>query len=387
MRERQPWIRVPRRVLLAAAALGLLGPGGRALDLSRTALAGDPAPSERTSEAPSERERRREAIKKGCAYIKLQQRDKADSAFGEDKAIVALTSLSILALMAEGSSQDGRGPYGSAIRGGIDFLLRLVEQRPEQSQLPDGYFYYPADNNSKMHGQGYATLALSSALGTSTGERHARIKKVLDRAVTCIEQAQTDTGGFGYEPNRSIEHEGSVTVTVAQGLRAARDAGILVDAEVVNHGLHYLKRSQKDNGSFRYSLTHDRSSYALTAAALSSFMLYGRYGDREGDDAIERGFRFMMDQLYVRKKVTEWYYYGHFYAAWACWQRDGSDWGRGTWAGWQREMYPDLLARQLSDGSFQEENDSRFRFTPLLPTAFAVLTLAIPDEALPIFER
>jgi hypothetical protein len=371
------------RWVLLAAALAVLG-GARGFD--RVAGAGEPGAAPRTMEPAANREQRRAAIKRGCEFILKQQRIAADFGFGEDKAVVALTALSVLALMSEGST-DGRGPYGTAIQKGLDFLLKCVEE-PRESELHDGYFYYPNDNNSKMHGQGYATLALASALGTSTGKRHARIKKVLDRAVACIEQAQTDTGGFGYLPTAQNEHEGSVTVTVAQGLRAARDAGILVSAEKVNRGLHYLKRSQKEDGSFRYSLTHDRSSYALTAAALSSFMLYGRYGDREGDDAIERGFRWMMQKLEGRQRAMEWYYYGHFYAAWACWQRDGDDWSRGTWAQWQSQVYPDLMFnKQTSDGSFEEEPDPRFKFGALLPTAFAVLTLAIPDEALPIFER
>ena len=187
-----------------------------------------------------------------------------------------------------------------------------------------------------MHGQGYATLALATALGTSTGKRYLEIRGVLEKAVACIEQAQTVTGGFGYDPVPTGDHEGSVTVTVAQGLRAARDAGLVVDPNVVQHGLRYLKRSQKSDGSFKYSLYVDRSSYALTAAALSSFFLYGRYVDLPGERVIENGWTTCWTQTRVVLRTHRWYYYGHFYAAWTCWQKDGDEWdprSGGNWAG------------------------------------------------------
>ena len=49
-------------------------------------------------------------------------------------------------------------------------------------------------------------------------------------------------------------------------------------------------------------------------------------------------------------------------------------------------MYPHLIPRQRHDGSF-EADSTRYDYGPVLSTAFAVLTLAIPDETLPIFQR
>jgi hypothetical protein len=368
-----------RRLLLCsgggATLLAALSPA------LRRALADAPRRDDALDEA------RREAIRWGCAYIAGRQRQ--DGGFGNNKAVVAITSLCVLALMADGST-DGRGEYGKQVRLGLDFLLRLVEQKVESGarhRYPVGYFLFEQDNNSKMHGQGYATLALATALGTSTGERYRQIRTVLGHAVECIQQAQTDSGGFGYEPEGNKDHEGSVTVTVAQGLRAARDAGLLIDMNVVNRGLRYLKKSQKADGSFKYSLYVDRSSYALTAAALSSFFLYGKYED-DPERTIQRGLDYMMDRLDAVTQSRQWWYYGNFYAAWTCWQKDG-DRGEGSsyWARWRQKVYPRILAEQRrSDGSWSDEYD-RFDFGPLLPTAFAVLTLAVPDEVLPIFQR
>jgi hypothetical protein len=336
---------------------------------------------------------RHAAIRRGCGWIASKQRD--DGGFGEDKALVALTALSVLALMSDGST-DGRGPYGTHVHRGVNFLLKLVEEpRLGRPANEDGYFAHPHDHNSRMHGQGYATLALASVVGTSDAKQTTRIRRVLERAVRCIERSQTPTGGFGYDPVPNREHEGSVTVTVAQGLRAARDAGILVDSNVINFGLAYLKNSQRTqpgqpyDGSFRYSLHQDRTSYALTAAALSSFFLFGQYSD-DPQRTISRGLRFLMGKgLEDVVRRPEWWYYGNFYAAWACWQKDGDRWEEAAdayWGRWHRTIYPKILDDQRSDGSWEDATD-RFDFGPLLPTTFAVLTLAIPDEVLPIFQR
>jgi hypothetical protein len=386
-------------VALLLAALPALGPG-------RAAIAKDTAVRERgTPEPERDRTRRRRAIQRGCdflagapgslpgtaAYAGVQR---TDGGFGDNKAVVALTALSVLALMSDGST-DGRGRHGKAVTLGLDFLLRLIEGRQEGSRWPEGYFWYAQDGSSRMHGQGFATLALASALGTGTfpeqayaaSLRASRIRSALEKAVRCIEGAQTRTGGFGYEPRPDADHEGSVTVAVAQGLRAARDAGVVVDRKVVTRGLFYLKNCQRSDGSFQYSLYQEQSSYALTAAALSSFFLYGKYQD-DPDRTIQRGIEYLRDRL-ERRVDLAWYYYGHFYAAWTCWQVDGHTWspkGDNLWGWWQQRVYPDILDKQRADGSFDPEG-GRYDYGPVLSTALAVLTLAIPDETLPIFQR
>ena len=377
-------------LLAAALVLPAGAPGALAKDDGGLRQRGTPEPVEL-------QQARRRAIRRGCDFLcgkpgsvpgegyQGQQRD--DGGFGDNRAVVALTSLAILALMADGST-DGRGRHGKAVERGINFLLKLIENPKPGERYPAGYFWYPQDGTSRMHGQGFATLALATALGTSKGKRAQQIREALVTAVACIEQAQTGTGGFGYQPEPSTDHEGSVTVAVAQGLRAARDAGIVVNEKVVRAGLHYLKKSQAKDGSFQYSLHQDQSSYALTAAALSSFFLYGKYKD-DPELTISRAIDYLREKL-ERHADVAWSYYGHFYAAWAAWQWDGHTWaadGDNLWGWWHRRVYPDLLSKQRStDGSF-EPDSGRYDYGPVLSTAFAVLTLAIPDEVIPIFQR
>ena len=156
------------------------------------------------------------------------------------------------------------------------------------------------------------------------------------------------------------------------------------------------------DGSFKYSIQQDRSTYALTAAAVSSFMLLGRYaGDaRDGDGTrIADGVRFLKRSVHDVLVRPEWAFYGHFYAAWSAWQQDGDDptdegASRGRidpdskrfWGPWHTLVYRALLDQQRIDGSWHDEDDN-FGFPDELPTSFAILTLTIPDETLPIFQR
>ena len=376
------------RFVAWALALGLLAPvgrGGAAWTSGAEAREGSPRAISR--EPLESRLRRRRAIERGCAFIARNQEDLGGT-FGDVNGVVAITSLCVLALMANGSS-DHRGPYREQVRKGIDFLLARSEA-PKSDRDPPGYIVDGQDQTSRMHGHGFATLALACALGTSERDRSARIRKALEGAIDCIVKAQATTGGFGYEPRPDNDHEGSVTVCVAQGLRAARDTGLHVDSRVIRAGLRYLEKSQNDEGGFNYSLTRQNSTYALTAAALSSFFLYGRYEDG-ADTRISRGLKYLREAIDKGQGADQpWYYYGHFYAAWALYQWDGGTWEvrRGNeWATWQDEIYPHMMARQLEgDGSFEPEA-GRHDYGPLLSTAFAVLTLSILDEGLPIFQR
>ena len=405
------------RTCFALAVLALTAAGGPG---ARATRAGEPGAAR--TETPENRLNadRRRAIERGCAWIATRQ--VRGGSFGDNKTIVAVTALSALALLSEGSGMD-RGPHGKAVESAIGWLVDLI--LPKEGQKPDasaitGYFRHTDDTSSKMHGQGYAMLALASALGTARGASAERIRRALKLAVACAENAQTTTGGWGYEPRASSEHEGSVTVTIAHGLRAARDAGLLVSDNVVKHGLDYLRNSQKlvgrgpqttteaDDGSFKYSLNMETSSYALTAAAISSFILFGEYGrDADSKDRIQRAIAYMKRKLSSTLRTDgRFFYYGHFYAAWAAWQFDGDQparasgesWGddptsgdiersKQFWGPWHAKMFRVLIDSQADDGRWTPRGEDVYGFGDLLPTAFAVLTLAVPDELLPILQR
>lgn len=406
------------RTLALWTVAGVLACGPAFDSGRRAACAGEPRAGRPESAESRLNALRRRAIRRGCAWIAAGENQ--EGWYGHDaKAAVAFTALSTLALMADGSGM-GRGPYGKEVEKAVRWLTdRVLKPQPTTPPLPEGYFHFDNDLNSKMHGQGYATLALASALGTAKDKNADEIRRALKLAVGCCQDSQAATGGWGYEPARAVDHEGSVTVTIAHALRAARDAGVLVSENVVRHGLDYLRNSQKlsgsgpasaspeDDGSFKYSLNTESSSYALTAAAISSFFLFGDYGrDKASVDRIDRGIAYMKRKLGSTLRGDDrFFHYGHFYAAWSAWQKDGDQpeplpgesWGddptsrdiehtKQFWGPWHAKIYRVLIEDQSDDGSWSPRSDP-YGFGSLVPTTFAVLTLAIPDELLPIFQR
>jgi len=115
-----------------------------------------------------------------------------------------------------------------------------------QDSAERGNISLQGDAVSKAHGHGYATLALAEAYGMTKGSE--RIRTALVAAVERIEKSQGAEGGWFYDPYPSPTHEGSVTICLVQALRAARDAGIQVDAEVVRRAEDYVRRLQRRAG-------------------------------------------------------------------------------------------------------------------------------------------
>lgn len=340
------------------------------------ALGRDPTPATNPLDS-----RRREAVANGLGFLsRVQNRD---GSFGEKDGVVGVTSLCLLAFFAQGH-QDGRGPYGDVLRRGVDYLLRLSLTEARRG-MPEGYIWYDQDSDSRMHGHGYATqvLVLAYGCGKEEEERTRLLKKKIALAVSVIENSQSFTGGWYYEPNSSSGHEGSVTVTVVQALRLAADSGFLVKREVVDQGLKYLHRSQKDNGSFKYSLMQDRSSAALTAAAITAMHGFAEYYT----EPVRRGMEFLRDE-YAHPDEVEWTYYCHYYAAQAFWRAGGQDWRE-----WERRVIPMLLEQQQTEGSLAGAwDDSRGgqmprTYGPAFATAFTCLALSVQDGYLPLFQR
>jgi len=335
--------------------------------------------------------KRANALEAGLRYLASNQN--RDGSWGETKnGVVGVTALCTLAFLAQGH-QEGRGPFAERdpIRRAVDFLL--AASLPPSSRdptlsangMPAGYLYVKDDSDSRMHGHGYGTQVLVLAYGSGRGDdpRMAELREKIERAVAVIENSQTITGGWGYAPRRDQFHEGSVTVTVVQALRLARDAGFVVDREVIDRGLKYLSDSQKPDGSFKYSIMDDRSTAALTAAAIGALHGFGEYYTR----SVRRGLDYIRRQ-YEHPGELEWTYYGNYYAAQAFYRAGGDLWER-----WKRYGVPWILDSQFRPGhQLGYWDDSRVGNTPFprgraYATAMSLLALSVPDGYLPLFQR
>ncbi len=310
----------------------------------------------------------RAAITRGLTWLVRAQGD--DGAFRENQSFgypAAMTGLAGMALVSSGSTPT-RGKYWSAVRRGVDFLLRSAD-------AGSGLISVPAEEPHTMYGHGFATLFLGSVCGMEEDLRkQQKLQLALRRAVALIASAQSPAGGWYYDPGANND-EGSVTVTQVQALRACRMAGILVDRRTVDRAVDYVKRCQNADGSIRYSLSSNPSGRpAITAAAIAVLYSAGVYDDR---DFVERAYEYCLRTIKVSIDNTHHHYYSHYYWSQVMYQRGGKDWGD-----YYAKLSAWLLEQQTADGSWIGDGVG-----PVYGTSVALTALQLPYALVPIYQR
>ncbi|MCH2107344.1 MAG: terpene cyclase/mutase family protein [Planctomycetes bacterium] len=331
-------------------------------------------------EEASEAAAGRAALERALDWLAKEQEQQPDGSLpttgARQEAPLAVTSLAALAWMAGGSTPE-RGPHGAPLAAAIDYLLGRVELSPDSKTT--GYISDSRDQLSRMHGHGFATLALAEAYAMSPrSPRGRRIERALKLAIIRIESSQGTEGAWYYSPERSLEHEGSVTIALVQALRAARNSGLQVNQEVIKRAVDYVRRSQAEDGSFRYAIGHEETSVALTAAAISTLNATGIYSGQE----VVRGYASIQRELIARETLTikspAFPVYERLYLAQAYWQHPD----RALFERWFHEERERLIAAQERSGAWRDT-----RFGSSYATATNALVLALPESLLPIFQR
>lgn len=344
-------------MLVAVATWGSSSPLWGAED---RAEADDPNP-EHTARAVLTSEAQ-EAVTRGLDFLAAQQQDDGSFGGGSYGRNVAVSALAGLAFMSGGNTPD-RGPHGEHVSRCVDFVLANTQ---------DSGFICVSGSTSHgpMYGHGFATLFLAEAYGMSPREE---VRDKLARAVELIVQTQNRDGGWRYQP---VRRDADISVTICQvmALRAARNAGIHVPHETIDHCIDYVKRSQNPDGGFMYMIQGGASAFPRSAAGVVALYSAGIYGGPE----IEKGLGYLVTQLprgggFSRESH---YFYGHYYAVQAMWHAGGQ-----FWRDWFPAIRDELLARQRPDGSWDDTISREYG------TAMAAIILQMPNNALPIFQR
>lgn len=317
----------------------------------------------------------KENVDRGLHYLRKQQ---AESGAIGSSYMVAVTSLAGLAALGAGH-QPSEEPHGKMLQKCLDYLSSVA------SASGSGIFITePGEGGSRMHGHCYAVLFLCELYGSLPGQDE-RIADLVKRSIAVIEGAQSKEGGWYYLPQNRDLDEASVTVCALQALRAARNAGFSVDAGRVRRAIEYVRRSQTAEGSFKYSRSliegADRTTYALTAAALSTLNAAGVYKSSELQSVLQKGFDHLRREIARHSKPwfaaeAEHDFYANLYAAQTFYQDGG-----GLWAEWYPRIREHLISKQRSDGSWES------RFGDEYATAMALLILEVPLGYLPMFQR
>lgn len=308
-----------------------------------------------------------QAISAGIAYLANTQQPDGAWESGRYGKNVAITSLACLALMSDGH-MPGRGELGDVVDRGVDFILSTSKE--------SGLLTSEA-NNGPMYGHGFATLFLGEVYGMTPGgdnPRADRIHEALVKAVRLIEQTQNDEGGWRYNP---VPYDADVSVTICQimALRSARNAGVEVNAKVIDRAVEYVRMCQNADGGFKYQLGSGNSAWPRTAAGVASLYYAGIYED----DAIDRGLEYLNKNALPgsANPSRSHYFYGQYYAVQAMYLAGGE-----PWEIWWPAVRSELIDTQNLDGSWDDRSVG-----PPYGTAMALIVLQMPKRYLPIFQK
>jgi hypothetical protein len=304
-----------------------------------------------------------ESVRKGLKWLADHQgRDGSYGAGSGSTKHAGITALAGIAFMQAGNLP-GRGQYGENVQKCLDFVLASSQ---ESGLIASDQSHGP------MYGHGFATLFLGEVYGMTGDEQ---VKEKLQRAVRLIQQTQNREGGWRYQP---VPYDADISVTICQvmALRAARDAGIKVEKDVIDKSIQYVKNCQNADGGFSYMARQGGGSgFARSAAGVASLYYAGVF---EGDD-ITRGLKYL--KQYTPGKAGQQadgeghYYYGHYYAVQAMFLAGGE-----YWSSWYPAIRDQLIARQTKatgawSGDFSED----------YATSMALIILQMPNRYLPVY--
>lgn len=299
---------------------------------------------------------------------------------------IAVTSFACLSYLSA-SDEPFRDKRGDVLLKGLKFLL---------SQQKDGAFVQ--QGHTWIHGQGFATLALSEAYGrsrlckTKPDFDMKKIRAVVVKAVQAIGKNQSKSGGWWYTPGVTEQHEGSTTVCAVQAVVSAKNYGIPVDDKVIDNGFEYLKKCQIKDGGFVYKLGDQVSMKEGTAGGVATLGLMQKFDF----PVMIKGYQFLIKLTPAAIGRERFPYYGHFYGCMAMRllgqeYQDDKDFREKTRA-YVADVQKDLLGFQTRE--FARKGVFPFRpgvdagtESEAYPTAFATLALFVPEGRLSIFNR
>jgi hypothetical protein len=312
----------------------------------------------------------------------LTKNQAADGSWSKGHTI-AVTSFACLAYLSA-SDEPFRDETGKALLKGLRFLL---------SQQKDGVFVQ--QGHTWIHGQGFATLALSEAYGrsllckTKPDFDMKKVRAVVARAVQAIGKNQSESGGWWYTPGSPQEHEGSTTVCAVQALVSASNYHIPIDEKVLDRGFEYLKKCQIADGGFVYKLGDSVSMKEGTAGGVATLGLMQKFDF----PVMIQGYKFLLKITPATISAERFPYYGHFYGCMAMRllgleYKDDKDFREKT-AAYIAAVHKDLLSWQQKDGTWPLKGwiAASGQETVAFSTAFATLTLSVPEGRLSIYSR
>lgn len=310
--------------------------------------------------APELTEEASEAIDRGLNFlIKTQRPNGSWDNNGKGGRVIANTSLALMAFMAN-AQFPGFGKYGKQLDRAKDYMMKAAKASR------DGYL------GTTMYEHGLATLALSEIWGMSKDrDDDDALQKAVEKAVEVIKRSQNPGGGWRYQPKADGGEDSSVTAMVFIALASARQAGVMVENEVIAKFRRYVKGARDGKtGGFSYAPNGNGGTSIPCTAGIA---YAGQLAGLRDTEVITGAIRLLKKQKNIFNNSGH-YFYCHYYAVQAMVQS-----GDKEYYAWYPKIRDALIGKQSANGSWGKKDK--------YPTSMAIIILSTPHRYIPIYQR
>jgi hypothetical protein len=287
---------------------------------------------------------------------------------------IAATAFGLLPLLAAGQShRPAAGEKNVKYSRNVEKALKYLILK----QNNQGYY------GNGMYSHGLATIAMCEAYGMSSDPA---LKPSAQKAVNFIINAQSENGGWRYEPRSGGDT--SVVGWQVMALKSAQMAGLDVPTKTMNGATKWLDScASPDGGGYGYAGPGDGPS-AMTAAGLLCRQYLG-WGPR--NPGLVAGVN-KLKQAPPDSDLGKTSMYYNYYATQVMHHMGGEAWDH-----WNRKMRDQLIARQDNGldpkhqhqlGSWDPKIDSwGGQGGRIMVTSLSLLTLEVYYRHLPLYRR
>jgi hypothetical protein len=309
-----------------------------------------------------------------------------------------ITSLCVLGYMAHGHLP-GEGPYGQRLELATEFIMSCQKENglvalygPEGPRITRDVNH--EIGSAAAYNHAIAGLTLSEMYGMGKTRRAAEMQRVIDKALVAALEMQRwrkdsrhDQGGWRYVDDFD-QHDSDMSVTgwYLMFLRSARNAGFDVPKQAIDDAVGFVRRSfQRNEGAFGYTVNTGRNASRGTAGA--GILALGHAGFHNSFEAQRTGQWLMQYRFDIYNDTLgmdrERYHYSLFNCCQGMYQLGSPYW---------EQFFPPtvrvVLDHQQPDGSWDAESYHRDRaYGNSYTTALVLLSLAAPNQLLPVFQR
>jgi hypothetical protein len=341
------------------------------------------------------------AVERALSWLAAQQQ--IDGSFPTlQRGQPGVTSLCVMAFTAHGHVP-GKGEFGDRLNLAADFVLSC--------QKDSGLISIVGDESPQLDRQGQSgvgtniaynhaisSLLLSELYGVGDSPHADRMEKTIKKALAASltmqrwpKDNEADKGGWRYLDDRDeSDSDLSVTGWELMFLRSARNAGFGVPKDAIDDAVAYVRRCySKEYGTFQYWIDRgDGRSRGMAGAGILAMAHAGYHNSPEAKGAAEWILKQKFEPYNTTVKFESDRILDHYhFAVFACCQGMYQLGGK-YWEEFFPKLVPILLTNQQADGSWPPDSQKwDAPYGSEYTTALIVMTLAAPNQLLPIFQR